>query len=404
MPYKREGSPYYQIDLDLDGYPYRIGARTTKARLKRAARKMEDTLRDLGDDPDLGHEALDAIREGRLSVPQVHAAYRNHKLHRLLRGEGDPPLEEIVETFKTDHTDRRYADAMDRLLEVAPEGAPASWLLDHQHVQEIARYYRENEYAAATEQREMAGVSMLIRHHFGDGTREDVWESVHVRRPDNNAASPLTRAQVKEVRRTILSGDVVDPEWWTVFGLVIATGLRRSEFFRLEVGHVYLEEGRLFVPTGKSERARRRIPLEGEPLRRLRRWVAEQSLRDADPVFPGLYKGKVYRAWHAIREELGLEGIRFHDLRHTYGRMCAEGGMPIQELKAYMGHEKIETTMRYSTYRPNDRETYRKGLEKFGLREASPTISPTMVSEGDENPDSTGDSGDDPGKHVASSA
>lgn len=405
MPYKREGSPYYQIDLDLDGYPYRIGARTTKAKYKRVARRMEDTLRDLADDPGKGHDALDAIREGRLSVPEVHTAYRAGDLHSLLYGEDEERLEEVVGTFLRDHDDPRYEKAMERLLEVAPEGVGARWLLDHHNVQKVARWYRENDYAAGTEQREMAGVSMLLRHHFGDGPREEVWQNVRVRVPDNDdVAHPLTRNEVRAVRKAFLSGEHADPEWWIVFGLVIATGLRRSELFRLKVRHVYLEEERLIIPTGKSDKARREVPLEGEPLRRLRRWIAKQDLTDADPVFPGVHKDKLYEAWWAVREELDLEDVRFHDLRHTYGRMCAEGGMPIQELKRYMGHEKIETTMRYSLYRPDDRSAYRAGLQKFGLRETSPTISPTTESTDTEQPEIKAHPDDDPGKHAASGA
>jgi integrase/recombinase XerD len=42
-----------------------------------------------------------------------------------------------------------------------------------------------------------------------------------------------------------------------------------------------------------------------------------------------------------------LEGIRFHDLRHTFGTERV-GLMGIDELRALMGHETIQMTLRYS--------------------------------------------------------
>ena len=43
-----------------------------------------------------------------------------------------------------------------------------------------------------------------------------------------------------------------------------------------------------------------------------------------------------------------LQGIRFHDLRHTFGTECV-GLMGIHDLRALiMGHETIQMTLRYS--------------------------------------------------------
>lgn len=405
MPYKRGGSPYYQVDLELDGYPYRIGARTTKTSSKRVARRMEETLRDLAGNPDLGHEALDALREGRLSLPRIHSAHRSNRLYSLLEGDGDPPLEQIVDTFLTDTDDRRYEYAMDRLLEVAPDGARASWLLDHRHVQEVARCYREQGYAAGTEAREMAGISQLLRQHYGSAKRDQVWQDVDVRRPDNrDAARPLTGDEVRKLREQVLESGELDTDWWVLIGLALSTGLRRGELMALEGRDVDLEGGQIRVRSGKSRSARRRVPLEGEALMEIRRWREEQRIEDGDPLFPGLTASALYRAWQTVRSLIGLPGVRFHDLRHTYGRMCAEAGMPMPELKERMGHKELETTMRYSIYRPGDREAYRRGLENYGLAHERPTIRPTTETADGDDPGDTGDTDEGIGIRVAPSA
>ncbi len=57
---------------------------------------------------------------------------------------------------------------------------------------------------------------------------------------------------------------------------------------------------------------------------------------------------RVYQCWTQITSNIpDLKGIRIHDLRHSWAteRM---GIIQIEELRALMGHEKIQTTLRYS--------------------------------------------------------
>ncbi len=54
-----------------------------------------------------------------------------------------------------------------------------------------------------------------------------------------------------------------------------------------------------------------------------------------------------YRNWQKIIEQSPLlEGCRLHDLRHTFATERV-GLMGIEELRALMGHENIQTTLRY---------------------------------------------------------
>ena len=43
-------------------------------------------------------------------------------------------------------------------------------------------------------------------------------------------------------------------------------------------------------------------------------------------------------AWRALRHEAGLDGLRFHDLRHTFITHMAEADVPEQVMKAIAGH------------------------------------------------------------------
>jgi integrase len=53
------------------------------------------------------------------------------------------------------------------------------------------------------------------------------------------------------------------------------------------------------------------------------------------------------RRFERARDAVGLEPLRFHDLRHTYGSLLVAGGIDLASVKAAMGHSRITTTERY---------------------------------------------------------
>src|ERR1700758_5195346 len=45
---------------------------------------------------------------------------------------------------------------------------------------------------------------------------------------------------------------------------------------------------------------------------------------------------------------VGIQGLRFHDLRHTAATRMAESGIGIDKVSKILGHSSIQMTMRYS--------------------------------------------------------
>ncbi|MGH9761858.1 MAG: tyrosine-type recombinase/integrase, partial [Blastocatellia bacterium] len=69
-------------------------------------------------------------------------------------------------------------------------------------------------------------------------------------------------------------------------------------------------------------------------------------------VFPNPSTGQpwrdVKRAFAAACKEAEIEGLRFHDLRHSAGTRMADAGVPLPAVAAVLGHRDIKTTSRYA--------------------------------------------------------
>ena len=354
----RRGNTFY-VDLKPPGYGRRIGPLSTRTRRRSVAEQQEATLRELAATG--RHDLLDAVRAGRFTVTELHAAKVKGTLERLSREARDPPLREAIARFRSNLDDERYLPALARLEEVAPDSTRISWLDEPDNLRKLLRLYRTRGLAAATERREMAGISRLVRECLGDSRRREIFRELSMRRPEAHRTRWLTAEEIQRLREPAW-------DWWVLFQLAIATGLRRGEILSLRVCDVSFEAGTLVVQKGKSARARRMIPLAGQPLADLRRWVEENRLEPPDPLFPCVTNGGLRHAWERTREAVGLDDVRFHDLRHTYAVHCAKAGMPLGELQQRLGHATIAMTMRYAVYSPPVMSAHhRQALQGLGL-------------------------------------
>lgn len=64
-----------------------------------------------------------------------------------------------------------------------------------------------------------------------------------------------------------------------------------------------------------------------------------------------------------------------HKLRHTFGARCAMAGIPATTIRALMGHEALETTLRYLHLAPTHLEAAIRALEFGDILETGPATS-----------------------------
>lgn len=128
----------------------------------------------------------------------------------------------------------------------------------------------------------------------------------------------------------------------------LATGLRESNVCRLEWNQVDVERrtGWIHADQAKSKRAIA-VPLNADAMVVLR----EQQGLHPRWVFP--YRGRPLRranneGWHAALQRVGLEGIRWHDLRHTWASWHVQAGTPLAALKELGGWASLTMVLRYA--------------------------------------------------------
>jgi integrase len=145
------------------------------------------------------------------------------------------------------------------------------------------------------------------------------------------------------------------------------TGLRRGELVALRWRDVDFARRHIRVTASYTERAlstpksgrARSVPLAPNVAEALAR-LAQRSLLSADDdlVFPGLGGGyldasALYRRYKAALKRARLRDLRFHDLRHTFGtQVIGNPRVSILQLKEWMGHADIDTTMKYLHFAP----------------------------------------------------
>ncbi len=134
----------------------------------------------------------------------------------------------------------------------------------------------------------------------------------------------------------------------------IGTGLRKEELLSVEIDHVYLDRNTLKIE-GKGGYTRY-VPF-GETVKREIIKLLERP--NGKYLFHDRYGPRIRDIKKSFRSAIlraGLEDVRFHDLRRTFGTMCALNRVPPKTLQGWMGHKDIQTTMKYYVVSPEEFE------------------------------------------------
>lgn len=131
--------------------------------------------------------------------------------------------------------------------------------------------------------------------------------------------------------------------------VAVGTGMRLGDQLNLKKSQVDFQRNIINVPNAKTGRDYP-VPMNQEVREVLLKLTRENQV--SEHVFVNRKTGRPYtcikRAFATACSEAKITGLRWHDLRHTFGTRLAEAGCSEATIAELMGHTDPKTTRRYT--------------------------------------------------------
>ncbi len=140
---------------------------------------------------------------------------------------------------------------------------------------------------------------------------------------------------------------------WPAFELAIETALRQGMLFKLRWDWVDLSTRVIRIPIEYRQAANKGVPA-GVPLSTQAVNVLQSMPQAASGRIFDCTANAVSTIWKRRMKELGIEGLRWHDLRHESASRMSEKGMHPLQIAACTGHKSLNMLRRYTHLKPED--------------------------------------------------
>lgn len=218
-------------------------------------------------------------------------------------------------------------------------------------VEDFLHYVRkERGTTVATANRYLA----LLKHLFTKAVQEGLISA--------NPAQYVRKEREDNARDRIVEPDeyerlkaVAAPHLRRIIVAAHETGMREGEILELRWRQINSKTGIINLsPEDTKTKYKRYIPITDE----MERVLGEIPRRiDHDYVFTGPDGMPIKRfktAWRTALRHAGIEGLRFHDFRHTCTTRWRRAGVDLLTIMAMTGHKTMATFARYNTFIVDD--------------------------------------------------
>lgn len=162
-------------------------------------------------------------------------------------------------------------------------------------------------------------------------------------------------SRLLEALEALEATKTINPAFGDAIRLLLLTGARKTEILGLMWGEVDTERRLLRLPPERTKaggkNGERRIVLSPPALEILAARRPEGAT-SKDYVFPALRGGGhivgVRRVFAKACEQAGLEGVRLHDLRHSFASFAVADGASLFLVSKLLGHANARTSERYA--------------------------------------------------------
>ncbi|MCP5112522.1 MAG: tyrosine-type recombinase/integrase [bacterium] len=241
----------------------------------------------------------------------------------------------------------RSCERFARFLGRSPDTAVA------EDVRRFQVHLAESGMSISSRNRTMTGLRFLFRVTM---RRLDLAAEIYHLREPQRLPKVMSRDEVK--RLLVMARNL---KTRVLLSLAYGCGMRASEVVCLRVGDIDSAQGIIHIVQGKG-RKDRNVMLPPELLALLRDWWKVRPTRHDAGVPPGqcwLFPGRIpgrpttTRQFSRLFEEsVAAAGITKqvtpHSLRHSFATHLLERGTDIRHIQALLGHDKLDTTARYT--------------------------------------------------------
>ena len=248
------------------------------------------------------------------------------------------------------HSQRNHLNSCKRFatfLERSPDTATAD------DIRRFQLFLIETGASICNRNRTMTGLKFLLRVTL---RRHDLAAEVyHLKEPQK---IPVVMSQ-DEIQRLLAMAASIKVR--VMLSLAYGCGLRAGEVVRLRAGDIDSAQNIIRIVQSKG-RKDRNVMLPADILSLLRQWWRERPTRQDAGVtkecrwlFPGYKPGRPLttrqfsRLFHRTADKAGIrKPVTLHSLRHSFATHLLERGVDIRVIQALLGHDKLETTARYT--------------------------------------------------------
>jgi integrase len=255
--------------------------------------------------------------------------------------------EERTARASTRHRDKEITDWFSQVMARLPLSAINGDVIDS------ARRKLLEDRAPATVNRYLAVLRAVLRAGVAWG-----W----IRHAPKVPIAALKQAEPRFITREQFAVllEYLPPHMKPIAEFAVLTGLRTANIRELVWGRVDLERAHCWIPA-QSTRGGRPIgvALLADAVQVLRR-VARVDGQDRVVLYEGVPLRQSFgkRTWRKACKKAGLEGLRFHDLRHTWASWLMQAGVPAYAIQGLGGWASPTMVERYAHLSPDHLKQY----------------------------------------------
>lgn len=259
---------------------------------------------------------------------QAYGRAQDARLFASVSGtrQGDPLISEAVKAYLTEHAPGlKNCSKVEADLALCFEWYQGKTMAE---LADVVSAYRADspDLAPATVRNRMAYLRAACRWAWkvkGMG-QHDPAERVIMPKVRNERHTYIERAQVLRLARKM------PPSTRPFVLIAFYSGMRRAEIARAEP----TDKGWLLEDTKNGER--RIVPIHPRTAHLARNWPRSVSLNTMQHHF------------RAAANAVGLEGLRFHDLRHSTASALLAASVDLYTVGGILGHKSTQSTKRYA--------------------------------------------------------